>query len=165
MANRIKLTSVKKAAFIETLRENGGDATRAARKHRITRTCLYDHRKKDADFDKAWTEAVIESTAALEDEAVHRAITGKSDTMLIFTLKARRPDVYRESFKHEHGGPNGGPIETKIEAKTTTQVEVVIGDKYRDAFIRALSRCADAGVGAACDGGEVDPARADTKAG
>lgn len=34
-----------------------------------------------------------------------------SDALMIFLLKGFRPDKYRESFKAELSGPNGGPVE------------------------------------------------------
>jgi hypothetical protein len=33
-----------------------------------------------------------------------------SDTLLIFLLKGGRPNKYRETYKHEHTGPEGKPI-------------------------------------------------------
>lgn len=33
-----------------------------------------------------------------------------SDTLMIFLLKARRPEQYRERFQTEHTGPNGQPL-------------------------------------------------------
>ena len=64
----------------------------------------------------------------LEDEAIRRAREGVdepvfykgehcgnvrrySDTLLIFMLKARKPDVYRKRASIEHTGANGGPLE------------------------------------------------------
>ena len=38
-----------------------------------------------------------------------------SDTLLIFMLKARKPDVYRERASIEHTGANGGPLEHAIQ--------------------------------------------------
>jgi len=37
-----------------------------------------------------------------------------SDTLMIFLLKAHRPEKYRESVKHEHGGAGGGDIVVQI---------------------------------------------------
>jgi hypothetical protein len=39
-----------------------------------------------------------------------------SDTLLIFLLKGMRPDKYRDNWKGEISGPNGGPIELTSEA-------------------------------------------------
>lgn len=129
MANRTKLTAERKAVFLEALRNNGGHVGNAAKKVRCSRVQLYAHKQTDKAFAEAWDAAIDASTAVLEDEAIRRAtqgtkrpiyqgkelvghVTEYSNTLLIFMLKARRPDVYRESFKHEHGGPGGGPIPT-----------------------------------------------------
>lgn len=37
-----------------------------------------------------------------------------SDTLMIFLLKAHRPQKYRENFKLEHSGPDGGPIPHEV---------------------------------------------------
>ena len=46
-----------------------------------------------------------------------------SDTLLIFLLKAKRPEIYRERF--EHTGKGGGPIQVKKV--------VTFGGRYRQA--------------------------------
>jgi hypothetical protein len=38
-----------------------------------------------------------------------------SDTLLIFLLKARRPDVYRENVRVQHRGPNEGPVKHELD--------------------------------------------------
>ena len=38
-----------------------------------------------------------------------------SDVLLIFLLKAHRPEKYRDNVRHEHSGPGGGPIPAKVE--------------------------------------------------
>jgi hypothetical protein len=37
-----------------------------------------------------------------------------SDTLLIFLLKARRPEKFRDNVKVEHGGLGDGAIEVKL---------------------------------------------------
>lgn len=39
-----------------------------------------------------------------------------SDTLLIFLLKAARPEKYRERASFEHTGPGGGPIMVSVSA-------------------------------------------------
>lgn len=73
----------------------------------------YLYRKADPAFDAAWDDANEAATQRMEREADRRAIEGYdkpvyhlgvevgserkfSDTLLIFRLKAKRPDVYRE---------------------------------------------------------------------
>jgi hypothetical protein len=45
-----------------------------------------------------------------------------SDTLLIFLLKARRPEVYRERQQIQHTGPSGGPVEITVSEKSRIQL-------------------------------------------
>jgi len=82
-------------------------------------------------FAAAWDEALEIATGSLELEARRRAQKGVlepvyykgkkvgavrkySDTLLIFLLKAHRPDKYRDNVRHEVTGKDGSPIETRI---------------------------------------------------
>lgn len=73
----------------------------------------YLYRKADPAFDAAWDDANEAATQRMEREADRRAVEGYdkpvfyegeecgverkySDTLLIFRLKAKRPEVYRE---------------------------------------------------------------------
>jgi hypothetical protein len=59
--------------------------------------------ESDPDYAARFAEANEQSIELLEDEARRRAMK-HSDLLLIFLLKARRPDLYRENVKHEHEG-------------------------------------------------------------
>ena len=76
----------------------------------------YDRRKVDLQFARAWKEAADIGTENLEQEAARRAFHGTikpvfhrgvecgeireySDTLMIFLLKARKPEVYRDRFE------------------------------------------------------------------
>jgi len=61
-------------------------------------------------FARAWKAALEFGTDRLEDEAVKRATKGKSDVLLIFMLKARRPEKFRDRVSAEHSGPGGAPL-------------------------------------------------------
>lgn len=93
--------------------------TRSCRVAGIARRTVYVWREADEAFAKAWDTAVEHGTDALEDEAVRRAHEGTlkpvyqggkkmgtireySDTFLIFTLKARRPDKFKDRAVVEH---------------------------------------------------------------
>ena len=67
----------------------------------IGRRTAYDERQRDEQFALAWADVLEEATEELEQVAVRRAREG-SDTLLIFLLKARRPDVYRDNVKVAH---------------------------------------------------------------
>lgn len=98
-----------------------GNISAACRKAKITRQGAYQSRDTDELFKAAWDEALIIATEALELEARRRAAIGVlepvfhqgmqialvrkySDTLLIFLLKAHKPDTYRDNSHVEHGG-------------------------------------------------------------
>lgn len=93
----------------------------------IGRTAFYERRDSDPVFAAAAAEALETATDALELEARRRALEGVtkpifgsggkgvgsvqvgevqeySDTLMIFLLKAHRPEKFRENVKHEHVG-------------------------------------------------------------
>jgi hypothetical protein len=70
----------------------------------IGRSTLYEDRRKDQEFAKAWDDAVMQGIDRLEDEAYRRATAG-SDTLLTFMLRGRRPDVYAR-----HDEPPATPV-------------------------------------------------------
>lgn len=112
-------------AFIEALRHSG-NVSAAAELAGIDRTTAYKARDKSLDtqaqtFAQEWNAALDVATDALELEARRRALTGVdepvyyqgdvvghikkySDTLLIFMLKAHRPEKFRENVAVEHSG-------------------------------------------------------------
>jgi hypothetical protein len=114
-----KLTAKKRKAFIEVL-SKGGSVTKGAEAIRVSRQALYLTKSKNKEFSAEWDSAIESGTDLLEDEAIRRGRQGTlkpvyyqgkrcglvreySDTLLIFTLKARRPEKFRDSAT-----PNGG---------------------------------------------------------
>jgi len=83
---------------------------------RIGKTAFYEWVKDDPEMAQAVADATDDGTDFLEDVARMRAIDS-SDTLLIFLLKARRPEKYRDVSRHEHTGADGGVL------------TVVIGDR------------------------------------
>jgi hypothetical protein len=81
-------------AFLETLRTHGV-VTAACLTANIERSTAYRARERDEGFAKLWDDALDQACDLLEFEAKKRAMQG-SDTLLIFLLKAHRPDKYRE---------------------------------------------------------------------
>ncbi len=96
----------------------------------ISRHTAYEWKKEDEEFAKSWEEVLEASTDSLEIEAKRRAFNGVSepvffqgkvcgaiqkysDTLLIFLLKAHRPEKYREAVVVAGGGP-GGSITLKM---------------------------------------------------
>lgn len=91
-----KLSFKKREVFLSEL-ATGQSVSAAAHRIGVTRQALYKLRGNDAEFSAAWEDAYESGTDNLEDEAVKRA-KDSSDTLLIFLLKGRRPDKYRERF-------------------------------------------------------------------
>lgn len=130
MARLTKLTPEKVAKFLEVLADTA-NVTKAAKAIRMARPYLYELKAKDKRLSAAWDVAVTYGTAALEDEAVRRAMEGTlkpvfykgakvgtireySDTLLIFLLKARDPEKYAERSKQEVSGPGGQPLAAPV---------------------------------------------------
>lgn len=84
--------------FLDGLRMHGM-VTQAALEAGIHRDTAYFERSRDPAFAKEWTDALDRGVDMLEDVAKKRAYEG-SDTLLIFLLKAHRPEKYRETTKN-----------------------------------------------------------------
>ena len=91
----------------------------------IGRRTHYDWLAHDDEYARRFAEADVVAIDKLEEEARRRALAGvnepvfyqgkivghvarKSDTLLIFLLKGKRPEVYTE--RHEHTGAHGQAI-------------------------------------------------------
>ena len=61
----------------------------------ITRQGAYKAKGIDPAFSAAWDDAIEDAVDILEEEARRRGME-TSDTLLIFLLKAHRPDKYRD---------------------------------------------------------------------
>jgi hypothetical protein len=104
-----------------------GNVSEACAAAQIGRQSAYDWRNDDADFAAAWDEALDEAADTMEREAWRRAVEGTekpvfgslgrgegtgevgrireySDTLLIFMLKAARPEKFRERTETRHTG-------------------------------------------------------------
>lgn len=134
-----EVNELAKAQFVAALAA-GATVLLAAQEARINKTTAYRWRESDAEFAAAWDEALEEGTDWLEQEAIRRGRDGVrkpiyqsgklvghvqeySDTLLIFMLKARRPEVYRERASLEHTGPGG----KELPAPASSGVLVVPG--------------------------------------
>lgn len=80
-----------------TLLAEGGVVEDACMGAGISKTTAYNLRRENADFAKAWDKAVQVALSILKDEAFRRA-KSKSDTLLIFLLKAHDP-MYRDKIE------------------------------------------------------------------
>lgn len=117
-------------AFLANLRL-GHSVARAAREAGTARRTVFEWKAADSEFAKAWEDAYDEGTDLIEDEATRRAVEGcdrpvfqggiqvgvvreYSDTLANLMLQGRRPEKFRKSSV-ELTGPNGGPIQAKME--------------------------------------------------
>ncbi len=103
-----------RAKFLEAL-ASSGNVLVSCRVSGVKRRNAYKHRDRFPAFRRAWDEAIEESTDALEAEARRRGTKGVdkpiyykgvkidtvkeySDTLLIFLLKAHRPEKFRDNY-------------------------------------------------------------------
>lgn len=133
------------AAFLDS-----GIVTEAAKAAGKGRATVYRHRAKDPDFAAAWAMVEEWSTEELEQVAYKRARDG-SDLLLIFLLKARKPGMYRETMKHEHGGKITHAVEEGVDAEIRILLAEV--DRLRD----RLAKAEPGGQAAAAGGAEGEP--------
>jgi|TARA_R100001530_G_scaffold52675_1_gene38866 hypothetical protein len=87
----------------------------------INRQNVYKYRDRHPEFAEQWAQADADAADALEAVALQRArkskMDGGSDALLIFLLKARRPEKFREN----------------INVKAQVEVEVSYSDLAREA--------------------------------
>lgn len=147
MANRPSRTPEKDDAFFNDL-EKHGIVIDAAKIAGYKRRSLYEWRKADTEFAQRWDDAIECAIQVLEREAdvrgrdgveealyhagkpvmvkdadgkeVHATVRKKSDVLLIFRLKALRPEVYRE----------------RIDAKGEINVTFGLADRLHAARLR-----------------------------
>lgn len=109
-SGRPKRTPEKGEQLLDKL-SKGYSVTAACKAEGVARRSYYEWRAADPEFAANADEAIEAGTDLLEDEAKRRA-TGPdgSDTLLIFLLKARRPDKYKDRVANEHTGKDGAPL-------------------------------------------------------
>jgi len=107
---RKKWTPQRREIFLETLRQSA-NVSAAARAAGMSRRAAYNHRLQEPQFREEWDQALEEALDDLEAELRRRAIQGVekpvyyggkpcgtirnySDTLGMFLLKCRRPDVF-----------------------------------------------------------------------
>jgi hypothetical protein len=112
--------SAWRAPFLAAL-EASGNISASARRAGVGRATAYRHRAGESDFREAWDEALEVAIDALEGEARRRALEGWDEpvffngsecgrirkydsTLLIFLLKAHRPEKFRDNVAVQHDG-------------------------------------------------------------
>jgi hypothetical protein len=120
----------RQAQFLSKL-EEFASITTASKKSKVARRTVYDWIKDDPEFSKLYEASKAIAIEALEDEAIRRAHEGVlkpvfqsgvqvgsireySDTLLMFMLKGKKPETYREKFSGTLTNPDGSALEFKI---------------------------------------------------
>lgn len=88
----------------------------------MTRKSAYEHRQNDPAFAADWNNAIEEGIEGLEAEAISRA-RRMSDTLMIFMLKAHKPEKYRENVQHNHSGSLNLTFTELVKLATDEQQE------------------------------------------
>lgn len=119
-------TPQNETAFLDALAQTAS-VTAACEIAGIGRRSVYEWREEDKEFATRWEAALELGTDALEDEAVRRAREGVnkpvfhrgevcghvreySDTLMIFMLKARRPEKFRDNAAVQVTGKDGAAL-------------------------------------------------------
>jgi len=141
-----KFTPKKRAKFLAALAAQGF-ASRAAQTVGVSRSWVFELKKNDPEFGAAWKAAQDEYAELLEAEADRRAYKGVdepvfyqgeecgkirkfSDVLLMFRLKALRPEMYADRARHEVTGKDGQPVqvETGLSPAATDVLKRILGD-------------------------------------
>jgi hypothetical protein len=89
--------NVRKEVFLRAYVAEGGSIAGACRRlHGMSRQLIYDWRAEDPAFVEAMKQAEQAAVELLEADAYRRART-KSDVVLMWLLKKRRPEVYGDT--------------------------------------------------------------------
>ncbi len=116
----VSALDTRKAKWLEAFDREGTVFT-ACKESGVARSTVYNWRQQDEAFAIAWHDVEEATTERMEREAFRRSVEGVkrdiyhqgqvvgqerqfSDVLLIFMLKARRPERYRDNVKIEHGG-------------------------------------------------------------
>lgn len=120
-------TDEDKQKFLDELR-NHGNRTTASRAIGVSYNTVDRWREGDADFDRAYEEALEEAADLLEQEARRRAVEGTtrkrydkdgnliseeqvySDSLLSKLLDGAKPDKYKQRVASEMTGAGGTPL-------------------------------------------------------
>jgi len=126
-------TPKKDDKFFVAVVATGGNVTKACAVAGYSRRSIYEYREKDEEFAKHFREALDKGVESLEHEAARRAHRGVnepvyyegervglkrkySDTLLIFLLKAHKPDKYRERLGIDFANATPEQVEAAILA-------------------------------------------------
>lgn len=140
-----KFTKSFKEAFLFKLEINGGNVHQALEGDKNLIRMVYRHRDTDEEFRKQWVKAIETGAQRLEDEALRRAIEGVdeplmyqgeiattvkrySDPLLMFLLRARKPDVYGDK---KHVTLEGGENPIKHRHSLSLAIQSKLDEVYK----------------------------------
>jgi hypothetical protein len=103
-----------KLRFLEVL-ASGNTVEMAARSAGVHRVTAYRHRKEEPEFAAQWDQALESGSDMLEEIAIARA-RQHSDMLLMFLLKARRPDRFIDRQRLEHVKVDYRDAQEELEA-------------------------------------------------
>lgn len=129
----------------------------AVRQVGISREVVTKWRKTDPKFAEDFQSAYEDSTERMEAEVVRRAVDGWqrpvyqkgflcgyvtefSDTLLMFKLRARKPQVYRDNATVEHAGKIGVTHGGQVAVTVTIQEAVEAMEQKYGSDLEALAR-------------------------
>lgn len=140
--------------FLEALAESA-NVRASCRVAGINRSTAYERRASDSKFAAAWVEAEQEACDVLEAVAWARATSGNTEdrhsaTLLIFLLKAHRPERYRETLRQEHTSPPEAPV--KVDLTVEKSPEQFDHDAFAQLFLKAASPAESRSEDPASDG-------------
>jgi len=162
MPPRTKRTKAREKRFLAAL-ARGVSIAGAAAEAGFSYGFAFKWRYADPDFAARWQEAYEQGTDALEDEARRRAMQGVetpvyfagkkigelrkySDALLMFLLRGRRPEKYRERLTTDFANTGIGPI--GMEHAGLSDLELT------QRIIAVALRLEEGGAGARVAGGD-----------
>lgn len=127
---------VKREAFLKAF-AICGNISMAAKAAKCHRQAHYGWMKDDKEYPARFKDAQDTAVDRMEAEADRRALRGVeepvfyegqqcgykmrySDNLLMFRLKALRPDQYRDRQSVEHSGPDGQPVQLEVKPEALT---------------------------------------------
>ena len=122
------------AAFAEL-----GNITAAAELASLDRQHHYHWIWNQSDYKAAFEIAKEISIERLEAESRRRAM-GKSDVLMIFLLKAARPEVYRDRYEHKHTGDSQSPIQQVVKSEYVSVEQLGLSLEVRKQILEAFRR-------------------------
>ena len=116
-----------------------GTVAGAARAAGVSRQTFYTWMESDSEFAAALVDCRATLADELEDEAIRRAKKG-SDSLLMFLLRAHRPERYREKHVIEVVSPE---VQTRLAQQADALQGVVEAELDRDTARLVLSKLAN----------------------